>query len=66
MEEPMDPDAALDELLDLTEPLLDINHPGSVPEPATLSRIAELVDALDGWLLLGGHLPRRWTGGTRR
>jgi hypothetical protein len=42
----MDPDAALDELLDLTGPLLDIDHPGPVPEPATLSRIAELVDAL--------------------
>ena len=62
----MDPDAALDELLDLTGPLLDIDHTGPAPEPATLSRIAELVDALDGWLLIGGHLPRRWAGRARR
>lgn len=56
----MDPDSTLDELLDLTGPLLD---PGDAdPEPATASRIAELVDALDGWLLTGGYLPRRWAG----
>jgi hypothetical protein len=61
----MDPDAALDELLDLTGPILDISDTDPVPEPATVSRIAELVDALDGWLLTGGLLPRRWAGGAR-
>ena len=62
----MDPEAALNELLDLIAPLLDPSDTSPAPEPATISRIAELVDALDGWLLIGGHLPRRWAGRERR
>ena len=59
----MDPDPTLDELLDLIGPLLDPGH--ADPEPAPVSRIAELVDALDGWLLTGGFPPRRWAGRAR-
>ena len=59
----MDPDAVLDELLNLTGPLLDPSETG--PESMTVSRIAELIDALDGWLLTGGYLPRRWAGRAR-
>lgn len=29
-------------------------------EPGDLERLAELVDELDGWLLMGGALPDRW------
>ena len=61
----MDPDAALEELLDLTRPLLNLGDTEPGPTPATVSRIVELVDALDGWLLAGGYLPRRWAGRSR-
>ena len=56
----MDPDTSLEELLDLIGPLLDLGDTEPAPASATVSRIAELVDALDGWLLTGGYLPRRW------
>jgi hypothetical protein len=58
----MDPDAALEELLGLTGPLLNLGDTEPGLMPATAGRIAELVDALDGWLLAGGYLPRRWAG----
>lgn len=61
----MDPDTTLDELLDLTGPLLDLGDTEPAPAPATVRRIAESVDALDSWLLAGGFLPRRWAGGSR-
>jgi hypothetical protein len=61
----MDPDAALEELLHLTGPLLDLGDTEPAPASVTASRIAELVDALDGWLLAGGYLPRRWAGRSR-
>ncbi len=61
----MDPDAALEELLALTGPLLNLGDTEPGLTPPTVSRIAELVDALDGWLLAGGYLPRRWAGRSR-
>jgi hypothetical protein len=61
----MDPDAALDELLGLIGPLLDTSDSDPAPRPVTVSRIAELIDALDGWLLTGGYPPRRWAGRAR-
>jgi hypothetical protein len=62
----MDPDAALEELLELTDEALLLFDQGGRPKPSSLHRMAELVDALDGWLGVGGYLPRRWAGGTRR
>ena len=60
----MDPDAALAELLELTNEHLD---PGDEPpDPVDVARIAELVHALDGWLFAGGFLPRRWAQLVRR
>ena len=61
----MDPDTTLDELLELTDPLLDPNH--AVPLcPTDAARIAELVHELDQWLMTGGFLPRRWAPAVRR
>jgi hypothetical protein len=53
-----DPDANLKEQLDLARQLLD---EGMRCEPSPeVERLAELVEALDGWLGKGGFLPRRW------
>lgn len=60
----MNPDAALTELLELTSTHLD---PGDAPpDPVDVARIVELVRALDGWLLAGGFVPRRWASRVRR
>lgn len=60
----MDPNATLDELLALTRSLLNTPDADGVAEsrldPADAIRAAELVEALDGWLMMGGYLPRRW------
>jgi hypothetical protein len=58
----MDPDAALDELLALTEPELNQpeTHDRSAVDADQSRRIAELVHALDSWLIVGGFLPLRW------
>lgn len=63
----MDPDAALDELLALTDALLDLAEFTVWPllEPTEIARVAELVHALDGWLMIGGFLPRRWAASRR-
>lgn len=53
----MDPDATLDELLALTG-----DPDAQIASPVT-ARIAELVHSLDGWLMTGGFLPRRWAPG---
>jgi len=59
----MDPDAALAELLDLVDGLIPgSEHAVQLPAPIVL-RLAELVDELDGWLVTGGFLPRRWSAG---
>ena len=60
----MDPDAALAELLELTRPHLDPSD--QPPDPVDVARIAELVQALDGWLFMGGFVPRRWVQLVRR
>ena len=49
----MDPNAALDELLNLATS--DLREFGN-----DVHRLAELVLALDGWLAKGGFLPSRW------
>ena len=53
----MDPDAALAELLAFTSSILD--QPDTVVS-LDLTRITELIHALDGWLMTGGYLPIRW------
>lgn len=56
----MDPNANLKELLELAATLLDEEdeYEGNIEEDAV--RLAELVEALDGWLKEGGFLPARW------
>lgn len=63
----MDPDAALDELLALTDAPLDLAEFTVWPllDLTEIARVAELVHALDGWLLVGGFLPRRWAAGRK-
>lgn len=62
----MDPEANLKELLELSEEVLngdlddfDQSEVYAVAEKAT--RMAELVQALDGWIKKGGFLPKSWS-----
>lgn len=50
----MDPDACLEEIRTVVDQIND-----GVPGLATA--LAELVDALDEWIIGGGFLPRAWT-----
>lgn len=52
----MDPNACLMELRELTRMVND----GEAFAERNLERIAELVEALDGWLSRGGFLPTVW------
>ena len=61
----MDPEAALEELLTLVDQVIRLSDHAVPPRAADVRRIAELVDALDGWLVVGGFVPRRWAGGQR-
>ena len=54
----MDPDANLKEQLELAKAILDGGQPGATRYNA--ERLAELVEALDGWMVKGGFEPRRW------
>jgi hypothetical protein len=56
----MDPDEALRELLRLADVELNSEQPAGDPY-----RMAELVQALDGWLTSGGFLPARWSSERR-
>jgi hypothetical protein len=56
-EKTMDPNANLDEMLQLAR-LIDVGEDSWVPEQA--ERLAELVVAMDGWLRKGGFRPARW------
>lgn len=51
----MDPNANLQEQLRLSQEILDGKH---VEENA--ERLAELVQALNGWIKRGGFLPQDW------
>lgn len=58
----MDPNANLTEQLALTKRILDTGR-------ATMQdaeRLAELVDALHGWIVGGGFLPDRWEVAQKR
>jgi hypothetical protein len=52
----MDPDANLKEQLRLAERLLS----EETPDNDDVTRLAELVVALDDWLAGGGFLPKGW------
>jgi hypothetical protein len=58
----MDPDEALREMRKLSETLIrcgdDHIHLEAYAEDVV--RLAELVQAIDGWLSKGGFLPRGW------
>lgn len=61
----MDPDANLEEQLELAQELMEVNSDDmdtdalqEIEEKA--SRLAELVLALDEWIERGGFLPKRW------
>lgn len=55
----MDPNANLEELRGLYRTILDNGQ--DTFDDAT--RLAELVEALDGWLSKGGFLPSEWAKG---
>jgi len=58
----MDPTANLREQLEIVRAILDLER--EPIEPARLriaaERLAELVEALNGWLSRGGFLPVQW------
>lgn len=60
----MDPNACLTELLALSRQIQDVADSGEPMDGACaiqdLSRVTELVQALDGWIGQGGFLPVRW------
>jgi hypothetical protein len=63
----MDPDAALDELLDLADLVTRFaDADGERTDGSDVLRLAELVLALDGWLTASGFLPTRWKPAARR
>lgn len=53
----MDPNANLDEMLELSKQLLagELTY----PDEAAV-RLAELIEGLDHWITGGGFLPERW------
>lgn len=59
----MDPTENLAEQLELAQRILaavDDPDPSVVPEIEDAARLAELVEALHGWLLKHGALPAQW------
>ena len=66
----MDPDANLKEQLEIVRDIQkvydDCNADGTFTEDQEVhlgeqaGRLAELVEALDGWIVKGGFLPKRW------
>lgn len=53
----MDPNVNLEELRELAEEML---VSGCNPEHTNATRLAELVIALDEWIVKGGFLPKEW------
>lgn len=56
----MDPDENLEEQLELAESILESVDEEEDPDPDDAVRLAELVVALNDWLVMSGALPRRW------
>jgi len=61
----MDPDAAIEELLNLAELVISRADDGEWTGDCDILRIAELTLALDGWLTVGGFMPTRWKPASR-
>jgi len=56
----MDPDANLEEQLELAAEAIESIENGAEVHVDDVERLAELVLALDGWITNGGFLPKRW------
>lgn len=60
----MDPNANLEEQLEIAARILDYSDDPDVPEenidPDDALRLAELVQALHDWISGGGFLPAKW------
>ena len=56
----MDPNANLAEQLRLARKLINNEWSKSSEKDEYAARLAELVEALDGWLKGGGFLPEAW------
>lgn len=57
----MDPNENLREQIELAAAILEANDDDDAAILDNATRLAELVEALDGWLSKGGFLPERWT-----
>jgi hypothetical protein len=64
----MDPDAALEDLLNPADFVTSLaaHEVGEWTGERDILRIAELPLALDGWLTAGGFMPTRWQSASRR
>ena len=62
----MDPDASLEELLNLADVVTSLAEDGDWTGECEVVRVAELTLALDGWLTSGGFMPTRWKPARRR
>lgn len=56
----MDPDANLKEQLELAESIGKCQDEGTNCSQVDAARLAELVVALNEWLITGGFLPKPW------
>jgi hypothetical protein len=56
----MDPDANLKEQLEIVARVNGNRDQGEPPDLDDVQRLAELVEALNEWLLKGGFLPTPW------
>lgn len=63
----MDPDANLQEQLNIARRIIKLQDGDEADSPGTIEeinhksgRLAELVLALDSWIRNGGYLPNRW------
>jgi hypothetical protein len=53
----MDPNAALEDLVEMADAILDNEDEGTSSQ---LVELAEAIKALDLWMSVGGVLPTRW------
>jgi len=56
----MDPDANLHQQRRIARRILTALDVDRVPDADDIAALAELVEAMDGWLAKGGFLPERW------
>lgn len=60
----MDPDACLEEIRDKVAWINGATASYPMTDPSMIARVgeelSEYVEALDGWISGGGHLPKAW------